>query len=177
MKNPITKNKKQTKQKQIVIFPAPPILNIFWRKFHGLVLGLVELIDVKDIDVAQPIWSWGCPPKNTKNTKNAFFACFGAYVWQPHDPIGWATPMPFASTNSTNPRTNPWNWIFSHQKIWNYDFNLKININIFYFRCVNHFACSSCDQKMTVKTKFYEVDLKPVCKVSLIIFFSTKRSL
>ena len=33
-----------------------------------------------------------------------------------------------------------------------------------YFRCVNHFACSSCDQKMTVKTKFYEVDLKPVCK-------------
>ena len=35
-----------------------------------------------------------------------------------------------------------------------------------FFRCVNHFACSSCDQKMTVKTKFYEVDLKPVCKVS-----------
>lgn len=30
--------------------------------------------------------------------------------------------------------------------------------------CVNHFSCSSCDQKMTVKTKFYEVDLKPVCK-------------
>merc|ERR1712061_255645 len=30
--------------------------------------------------------------------------------------------------------------------------------------CVNHFACSSCDQKMTVKTKLYEVDLKPVCK-------------
>merc|ERR1712170_81055 len=30
--------------------------------------------------------------------------------------------------------------------------------------CVNHFACSACDQKMTVKTKFYEVDLKPVCK-------------
>jgi len=30
--------------------------------------------------------------------------------------------------------------------------------------CVNHFACSSCDQKMGIKTKFYEVDLKPVCK-------------
>jgi len=30
--------------------------------------------------------------------------------------------------------------------------------------CVNHFACSSCDQKMTINTKFYEVDLKPVCK-------------
>ena len=61
-------------------------------------------------------------------------------------------------------------WIISQQKNWKYDFNLKININtnIFYFRCVNHFACSSCDQKMTVKTKFYEVDLKPVCKVSTL---------
>ena len=26
-------------------FPAPPILNIFFQKFHRLVLGLVELID------------------------------------------------------------------------------------------------------------------------------------
>ena len=25
-------------------------------KFHGLVLGLVELIDAKGIDVVQPIW-------------------------------------------------------------------------------------------------------------------------
>ena len=31
----------------------------FSRKFHGLVLGLVELIFVKGIDVAQPIWSQG----------------------------------------------------------------------------------------------------------------------
>ena len=35
----------------------PPILNIFFQKFDGLVLGLVGLIDVKGIDVAQPIWS------------------------------------------------------------------------------------------------------------------------
>ena len=28
-------------------FPAPPILNIFYKKIHGLVLGLVELIDTK----------------------------------------------------------------------------------------------------------------------------------
>ena len=55
-KNPITKNKK-TKTKQNVNFPAPPILNNFRRKFHGLVLGLVELIDTKGIGVAQPIWS------------------------------------------------------------------------------------------------------------------------
>ena len=37
-------------------FPAPPILNIFSQKFHGLVLWLVELIDAKGIGVAQPIW-------------------------------------------------------------------------------------------------------------------------
>ena len=37
-------------------FPAPPILNIFSQKFHGLVLWLVGLIDVKGIGVAQPIW-------------------------------------------------------------------------------------------------------------------------
>ena len=38
-------------------FSIPPILNIFLKKFHGLVLGLVGLIDAKGIDVAQPIWS------------------------------------------------------------------------------------------------------------------------
>ena len=36
-------------------FPDLPILNIFFQKFHGLVLGLVELIDAKGIDVAQLI--------------------------------------------------------------------------------------------------------------------------
>ena len=29
----------------------------FFQKIHGLVLGLVQLIDAKGIDVAQPIWS------------------------------------------------------------------------------------------------------------------------
>ena len=33
----------------------------FLWKFYGSVLGLVELIDAKGIEVAQPIWSWGCP--------------------------------------------------------------------------------------------------------------------
>ena len=37
-------------------------------------------------------------------------ACFWAYVGQPHDHIDWATSMPFASINPTNPRTNPWNF-------------------------------------------------------------------
>ena len=38
-------------------FSKSLILEIFLRKFHRLVLGLVELIDAKGIDVAQPIWS------------------------------------------------------------------------------------------------------------------------
>jgi hypothetical protein len=42
-------------------FSKSPILNIFSWKFHRLVLGLVELIDAKGIDVAQSIWQWGCP--------------------------------------------------------------------------------------------------------------------
>ena len=32
----------------------------FLPKFHGLVLGLVGLIDAKGINVTQPIWSSGC---------------------------------------------------------------------------------------------------------------------
>ena len=43
----------------------------FLSKFHGLVLGLVGLIDAKGIDVAQPLW-----PKNTKNAFNATFPRF-----------------------------------------------------------------------------------------------------
>jgi len=37
-------------------FSKSPILEIFSRKFHRLVLGLVGLNDAKGIDVAQPIW-------------------------------------------------------------------------------------------------------------------------
>ncbi|CAG2235479.1 unnamed protein product [Mytilus edulis] len=31
--------------------------------------------------------------------------------------------------------------------------------------CVSHFCCSICDRKMSQKTKFFEFDLKPVCRV------------
>ena len=47
--------------------------------------------------------------------------CFWAYVGQPQNHIGWATPMPFASINFTNPRTNPWNFpwlIFENWRFW-----------------------------------------------------------
>jgi hypothetical protein len=57
---------KKTKQKiskwptKKTHLPAPPIINIFLQKLHGLVLWSalwsVELIDTKDIGVAQPIW-------------------------------------------------------------------------------------------------------------------------
>jgi hypothetical protein len=42
-------------------FSKSPILKNFSRKFYGLVLGSVGLIDVKGIDVAQPIWMRDCP--------------------------------------------------------------------------------------------------------------------
>ena len=50
-------NNQKPKTKQNVIFRASPILSIFLRKFLGLVLGCVGLIDAKSIGVAQPIWS------------------------------------------------------------------------------------------------------------------------
>ena len=64
---------------------------------------------LQKIDVAQRIWPWGCPTKARKQPKNAFlvlFGCFWAFVGQPHGHIRWATSMPFASFNPTNPRTN-----------------------------------------------------------------------
>ena len=93
-------------------FPKSPILKIFSRKFHGLVLGLVGLNDAKPIDLAQPTWRWGCLKKALKQAKNVFFVFLGpsrAYVGQPQGHIGWAISMGFASFNPTNPRTNPWN--------------------------------------------------------------------
>jgi hypothetical protein len=43
-----------------------------------------------------------------------FLGCFWAYAGQLHNHIGWAMSMRFTSTNSTNPRTNLWNF---HKKI------------------------------------------------------------
>lgn len=30
--------------------------------------------------------------------------------------------------------------------------------------CVNHFACAFCNNQLTEKSKFYDVDTKPCCK-------------
>ena len=38
------------------VFQPPPKAEQFPPEFHGLVLGLVGLIDAKGIDVAQSIW-------------------------------------------------------------------------------------------------------------------------
>ena len=48
-----------------------------------------------------------------------FLGRFWAFVGQPHCHIGWATSMPFASINSTNRRTNQWNF---HKNIENWQF-------------------------------------------------------
>ena len=44
-----------------ICWKPPPKAEQFLPKFHRLVLGWVELIDAKGIDVTQSTWSWGCP--------------------------------------------------------------------------------------------------------------------
>jgi len=51
---------------------------------------------------------------SSKTDKKCVFCVFRLFVGQPHDHISWDISMPFASINSTNPRTNPWNF---HEKI------------------------------------------------------------
>ena len=50
--------------------------------------------------------------KQAKNAFLVFLGCFWAYVGQPHNLIGWATPMPFALINSTNP------WLVKNIRNW-----------------------------------------------------------
>ena len=57
-----------------------------------------------------------------------FLGCFCPYVRQPHNHIGWATSMAFASINPTYPRTNLWNF---HEKILRIgDFEMAILKNL-----------------------------------------------
>ena len=62
---PSQKNKSKKKKSKMAdsneqSFSKSSILKKILRKFPGLVLGLVELIDAKGIDVAQPIWLRDC---------------------------------------------------------------------------------------------------------------------
>ena len=50
-------------------FPTSPKAQQFPPKFHGLVLGLVGLIDAKGIHFAQPMWSSGCPTETQFTAK------------------------------------------------------------------------------------------------------------
>ena len=88
----------------------------------------------------------------------AIFACFWGYVGQSLSHIGWATSMPLASINSTNPRTNPWNFrekkvenwgIWKSQLFWvgHFDFFSKkiIKKNCFIPMNISHKLCDRMD--------------------------------
>ena len=125
-------------------FSKSPILeNFSWKSLRS-VLGLVGLNDAKGIDVAQCIWPWGCLTKAQKQPKNAFsvlFGCFWAFVGQPHGHIRWATTMPFASFNPTNPRTDLRDFRekisrigdFEKRPFWIFFFKIKKIKNCFIF--------------------------------------------
>jgi hypothetical protein len=91
-----------------VRFSKSPILKNFLWKFHGLVLGLVELIDAKGIDIVQPIWLWGC-----LNTQKMHFFLFLRLRWTASRPyrLSYITalcinqsyePMKFSQNNFEN---------------------------------------------------------------------------
>ena len=47
-----------------------------------------------------------------------FLGCFWAYLRQPHDHIGWATPMPLASINSTNQKDQSMKFLRKNIENW-----------------------------------------------------------
>jgi hypothetical protein len=53
--------KNQNGNSKKLSFSTLPKAEQFPPKFHGLVLGLVGLIDAKGIDLAQSIWPFGWP--------------------------------------------------------------------------------------------------------------------
>ena len=85
---------------------GPWVSRIDWCEGHwfGSTCVVVRLSDISS--------------KTSKKCIVCVFCHFWAYVGQPHDHIGWAPSMPFASINPTNPRTDPWNF---HKKILRID--------------------------------------------------------
>ena len=86
--------------------------------------------------------------KQPKNTKNAFFDCFWAYVGQPHDHIRWDTSMPFPSINATNPRTNLYNFCKKNLRIGDFEkhsfFELAI-LDLFFSKFFASFVWKSAN--------------------------------
>ena len=78
----------------------------------------------------------------------AVLVLFWAYVGQPDGHIGWVTLMPFASTNSTNPRTNPWNF---HEKI----LRIWLSFWIYFFRFLSSFFASSNEKKQPIHMRYH----------------------
>ena len=71
-----------------------------------------------------------------ENAFFVFFGCFWAYVGQPHGHIGWATSMPFASINPTNPRANLLNFheiFFENWRFWKIQFFWVGHFEFFFF--------------------------------------------
>ena len=71
-----------------------------------------------------------------------FLGYFWAYVGQPQNHIGWATSMPFASINPTNPRTYPWNF---HKKILRIGRVEKLSFFCFIPMKISHKLCVRID--------------------------------
>ena len=63
--------KKKSKWPKKLSFSTSPKAEQFPPKFNGLVLGIVGLIDAKDINVTQPIWLSGSK-KGYKHKKRQF---------------------------------------------------------------------------------------------------------
>ena len=57
----LKKKKSKMAASKKLSFSTSPKAEQFPPKHHGWVLGIVGLIDVKGINVTQPIWLSGCP--------------------------------------------------------------------------------------------------------------------
>ena len=114
-----------------------------------------------------------------KTQKKQFLPVFE--LLQSLNHIGWATLMPFASINPTNPRTNPWN--FKNWRFWKsqYFFNLaifnflclipmKTNQSSFVSKNGSKFWSSQKWQDLLTQTKHYA----PECMSSTFLQYIVK---
>ena len=103
-KNFLKKNQ-NCRLKKIMFFKITNYQYFLW-KYHGLVLGLVELIDVKGIDVAQPTYmAVRLSDKCSKTGKKYIFCVFRPFLSLCRTD-SWLWRLSHI-INPTNPRTNP----------------------------------------------------------------------